>query len=350
MVLEKRSCIVCNDGFHYDKPVYCFLCGAPYHEDCWVSQGNHCVVEDCDSTKIIETALVSDGVGLAEDISADTISSLWRRPQHQLNTPDKTSKLSGRRGRKSTPDPFGLQAAERHQNRTPIQGTKSKSLHKGVGSAVKYLRIDPDTFMEKAFSWLSIGFLAAGALWGIRRNGVYDFQILQIVCPAALFFSILRLFTDATYVVDNVNDIILYSRTIFGFTQNYKVCRFHEVDNVGMSAKVGYTSGRNYNRRRHHYVYATILKLENGACFRVSADMLCFGKVRALSSKVADVIGCEFKVGGKEVGSFEVNSMKVPMADIDTEWRKWYQLINPGPLEVVMLIVSSLAVFFVFSQ
>jgi len=123
------------------------------------------------------------------------------------------------------------------------------------------------------------------------------------------------MFVDWTYELDNERREIRYSRSFRGIDQTWRICRFDEVRQVGLTAE-------RHQRKGHvWYTYAVVLELPNGVRVQISDDTSDFDAAGGFASSLADHLGAQLVTPRPQISTMSVDDWNLPMVPSTTDWR-----------------------------
>lgn len=302
-----RVCQVCGDSLLEGDLVYCAYCKTPHHHDCW-QYTRQCSTYGCGCRHCIDSPPKDGGAGPGDDkvIKIDGEGFGW---------------LAGRKVRLS------IKPSERLVN-------LGSARHSGMNEfSNSYSRLDIDTMLENFITALAIFVLLAGILFGLRGPiKQFDWQSIQLGLFLSTILMFVRMFIDCTYVLDNRSRLLLYSRSIFGFTSTWKICEFSEIVSLGISAEKEETdSGQSI-------AYSIVLELPTHTCIAVSEPETDFDKVDGYATVMATHLETKLLTTIEEVSSLEEKGYDIPMTSWCGDWESWLIFGRPDWWEIAYFI------------
>jgi len=356
---EELICQICGGTLSEGSVVYCAKCNTPHHKDCW-QFNKSCATYGCRSqqftTESNEASLDGSDIavmrfGKSGDVFVDgkIVKSGREDKEGKKGKRGKKSKKGRKekkvsKGRKDYekrvkaglihPEvvaeilfPYEHTNANRSASRKENRHSKSlvekrDCFKKGLTRAEQrqrhkqrkqfpgtYSRLDMDLSFEKLTKWGSVFFSTIAlfiyykSLMSIIHPATW--AIIFALCLISSFLLLIRLIVDYTYVLDNERRLLLYSRTIGGFTKNWKICSFDEIIKVGIECDTTFYKKRHFWQDDYYiYSYTAYLKLPNGCCIQVSkpseyrVELNNFAKALAFHLKVKRRLA--FEGGGFE--------------------------------------------------
>ena len=205
-----------------------------------------------------------------------------------------------------------------------------------------FSRLDLNTTLEQFFFFTSIVLLGAAFFAVTPDNQRPHWFLGQVLCSISSILMALRMVTDCTYFLDNQRNVLVYSRSIFGFGKAWQICEFNEVRQVGMKATYVKT------KYSHYYTYAVVIELPNGTCIPVSPDIASFSESNSLATSLANHFGSGLVESHHELTSLSPNQRKVIMTPIEGPWDQSSFWGHPGVWDVITFIISIVFTVVVF--
>ena len=185
----------------------------------------------------------------------------------------------------------------------------------GVSIPVKTIRIVAETEFDTILSWMCSVFFI---VWVI-------FFFLSTTNPALVFLwklslflvglsMTVKLFTDATYVIDKKSGVFLLERTLFGLTTTWAMFTLKEVNGVGIELLT-----RRERHRKVRILYRVIVCLTDSTRFPVTVPVSDFVGTRNEARKIAAVLSADFLDASPVQGSMVANNYELSYDRIGTE-------------------------------
>ena len=273
-------CQVCGEEIAEHLCVYCANCATAHHRDCWNYLG-HCSTFACGSKLRAQKAPKS------------------RLHEHPIKINDAGIGWVGSK-RVSLPTPN-----RPHTILTHVDGTYTDTDR-------QHARLDLDTPLEI--------FLQKSSLWLLLLAGLVALLNAAFYTQLLLFFSLMmiftRLFVECTYVLDNVREEILYSRSIFGLTETWKICDFTEVKSVAISAR-----REEIGPNAKGFKYCAVLELPYGVHVQISDETTEHSRVAGFCRQLAEHLGSKSLITSHNPIEFNKNQGNLPMKMSNTDWR-----------------------------
>ena len=279
--MNKPLCQVCGEQIEKAQCVYCDNCATPHHLDCWNYVG-HCSTFACGS-KVNSLRVPKVGSPKAAMMNINEAGESW---------------IGNRR--------VWLQTSDRpHTVLAHVDGTYTDTER-------RHVRLDLDTPLESFLqsSAMSLAFLSV--FLSSLKVALYG----KVLMFFALLMLFIRFFVECTYVLDNVRQEILYSRSIFGLTETWKICDFTEVKSVALSARkmeVGSNVGQ--------YQYCAVLELPYGVHVQISDETTEHGRVAGFCRQLAEHLGTRALITSHDATKFNKEQGNLPMKVSNTDWR-----------------------------
>ena len=341
---ETKVCQICGDTLDNGTIVYCAFCGTPHHSDCW-DYNKQCSTYNCGSSRYLNKPLIKNfSIGDTGSLCQTSVEN-----GSSVNTSGSFEQVL-----KIDESGDGWLAGKRvSMSRAPSwknPGRYSEMYDAPAKEIVEfdfstdYSRIDSETELEKFYVYSSITFLVVSIGAVIIEGRPPSWALAQFCSVGASLLMLLRMFTDCTYVLDNENKLLLYSRSIFGFTKNWKLCQFDEVQCVGVNAL--YIK----EKHSHYYNYSVVLKLPNDCSITVSSEKNDYRETERLAETLANHLETEFISSEPGTSSFTPRYIEFPMTPVEIQWRTWPVFGRPDFQNIVLFILSLLVAVFMFSR
>ena len=278
--MSRPLCQVCGEEIAEQLCVYCANCATAHHRDCWNYLG-HCSTFACGSTR--KSSKAPKVGGKVRPIEINDAGIGWVGSK-----------------RVSLPTPL-----RPHTILTHVDGTYTDTER-------RHARLDLDTPLEVFFQKSSLWLLLFSILTALLHATFYT----QLLLFFSLMMIFIRLFVECTYVLDNVREEILYSRSIFGLTETWKICDFTEVKSVAISAR-----REELGANAKEYKYCAVLELPYGVHVQISDETTEHSRVAGFCRQLADHLGTKSLITSHNPTKFNKEQGNLPMKVSNTDWR-----------------------------
>lgn len=200
--LEGLDCVVCHSHlFDDDDVVYCPICGAPHHRDCYHAVG-HCALEEAHGTEAQYQRPVAGAAGQETDAGA---ASATQQPRHcaacggELSDTAQFCPQCGHATGDAAHSPYGAGAPYRGFVIDPLGGVGGDEKIEDVPARelARYVAVNPNRYIpvfkklgqRRRVNWNWAAFLFPGGWMWYRKcykQGLI-FIILAILCTVLTF-------------------------------------------------------------------------------------------------------------------------------------------------------------------
>ena len=331
-------CKVCGTDFSETAPVYCSRCDVPHHEDCWRYVGQ-CSIFGCGCKTFVSSLDPADGAkerdrALAiprktKDFSPQGRLALRYSPSVKERTCFTVNPSQQANGICRTKDSQLVQAAS----------TDDILVHRAF--KVPFTRLDIDTELELILSGASfVATVIIVFVYPFAYRAGYG-VMLGVLSFLALCCSVLRMFVDCTYVLDNERRCLFYSSSVFGFSSDWLVCSFDDIDSVAISSDSVSAKGLPLHQIQ--------LKLRSGAYLPITEGDVNGQMVSGFAANLAFHLGVKKSVIKKsELGEESLPVKQIEVRPLVVQWRSWPVLGRPGIIDIVILLFSATVFFGLF--
>ncbi len=281
---EQPRCQICGDDIKEDDCVYCSCCHTPHHNDCWQYVG-HCSVFACGS--LTNSSSRPTTPVLTAEVDLLNIDDDGRCPEHEALVLHITAKP--------------------HTVITDLHGTSQTT-------EANHIRLDLDTPLETFLQIFSAAIFCFSLLIVIIPGGPPALSVFKVLWPIAALTMAFRLFVECTYVLDGYRREILYSRSIVGYTQTWRVCSFDDIECIGLS-------GRERLTDMNEWKYSVVLLLPRCVLVQISDETTNYKLASGYCRQLAQHLDLEARIPGEKHSGLRRGLENVPMESSYVNWR-----------------------------
>lgn len=263
---EGPVCQVCGEARVDEARVTCAVCGTLHHLDCWKYVG-HCSTFACGAHQYRQGGATLGGVPAPiEDAASNTPAELY------IDTRGRAL-VDGRRVRTSVGRVLDAEGW--------VVELDEPRVH-----------LDVDTPFELFLQWTAAALTLIGFSVGFPKHGPSNPALFARWAAAALGVAALRMVTKFTYVLDNYHERVLFVRRFLGFTWEYPLVDFDQVDLVGAVGRIKRSKYSSW------WEYAVVMRLADGSQIEVSPETRDLARVNGFAASLARHLECDVRRGG----------------------------------------------------